>query len=51
LLNELDLLGVVDAQITNLGRHGRTKQIKIKVPTNILEKTFREDIYLGNLSA
>jgi len=50
LLNELDMLGVVNAQITNLGRHGRTKQIKIKVPTNILEKAFREDIYLGNLS-
>jgi cell division control protein 6 len=49
LLNELDMLGVVNAQIVNLGRYGRTKQIKIKVPAKILEKAFKEDLYLGSL--
>ncbi|MHC1564028.1 MAG: Cdc6/Cdc18 family protein [Candidatus Hecatellaceae archaeon] len=49
LLNELDMLGVVNAQIVNLGRYGRTKQIKIKVPAKILEKAFKEDLYLESL--
>lgn len=47
LLNELDMLGVINAQIVNLGRHGRTKQIKIKVPLKTVEKVFSEDLYLG----
>ena len=48
LLSELDMLGVVEAQIVNLGRYGRTKKIKVKIPKTFLEKTFLGDPYLGS---
>jgi len=49
LLSELDMLGVVDAQVVSLGRHGRTKRIRMKVPLKIVEKVFLEDPYFCSL--
>ena len=31
LINELDMLGLINAKIVNLGRHGRTKKIKLNI--------------------
>ncbi len=49
LLNELTMLGVVNTQIANLGRYGRTKKIRINVPPKTLEKVFSEDPRLREL--
>ncbi|WP_309492222.1 orc1/cdc6 family replication initiation protein [Candidatus Hecatella orcuttiae] len=46
LLNELDMLGAVNAKIASLGRYGRTKKIRLKVPFSTLERIFREDLHL-----
>jgi len=49
LLNELAMLGIVNTQIANLGRYGRTKRIKIKVSPKTLEKVFSEDPHLSDV--
>lgn len=49
LLNELTMLGIINTQIANLGRYGRTKRIRINVPPKTLEKVFSEDPYLKGL--
>ena len=49
LLNELSMLGVINTQIANLGRYGRTKRIRINVPVKTLEKVFFEDPRLAEL--
>jgi cell division control protein 6 len=43
LLAELDMLGIVNANIANLGRYGRTKKIRLTVPQKILQNTYSED--------
>jgi len=43
ILNELDMLGVLNSQIANLGRYGRTKKIKVKVSQQTLENVFLGD--------
>ena len=47
LLSELTMLGIINTQIANLGRYGRTKKFKINVPHNTLKEAFAEE----NLSA
>ncbi len=47
LLNELDMLGVVEAQVVSMGRYGRTKKIRLKAARKVLEKVFMEDVYLA----
>ena len=47
LLNELSMLGVVEAQLVSLGRYGRTKRVKVNVASQTLEKVFLEDPYIG----
>lgn len=37
LLAELDALGIINAKVVSLGRHGRSKQIKLNVPLKTLK--------------
>ena len=39
IIAEFDMLGLINAQVVSKGRYGRTKEIKLCVPSNILEKT------------
>jgi len=45
IIAEFDMLGIINATVVSKGRYGRTKEIKLSIPENILEKT-RE--ILGN---
>jgi cell division control protein 6 len=51
ILNELDLLGVLNSQIANLGRYGRTKRIRVKVPQQTLKNVFLGDPRLRDFLA
>ena len=51
LLSELDMLGVANAKIANLGRYGRTKRIQVTAPRQTLSKIFAEDPRLTELAA
>jgi len=38
ILADLDMMGIINAKIISKGRYGRTREIKLAVPQNLLEK-------------
>ncbi len=49
IINELDMLGVINAQVVSLGRYGRTKRIKLSVSESSVKEGLKEDLALGDL--
>jgi cell division control protein 6 len=43
LINELDVIGLLNAQIVNMGRYGRTKKIRLSIAFNMLKDVFVND--------
>ncbi len=43
LVNELDIMGVVNARVVNFGRYGRTKKIRLGVEGRAIAETFSQD--------
>ncbi|MEM7819504.1 MAG: orc1/cdc6 family replication initiation protein [Candidatus Aenigmatarchaeota archaeon] len=39
LINELDMLGIITANVVSKGRYGRTREISLALNENVLEKT------------
>jgi cell division control protein 6 len=39
IIGEFDMLGLINATVISKGRYGRTKEIKLSIPNNILDKT------------
>ena len=38
ILAEIDMLGLINAKVISKGRHGRTREIRLSIPANLLEK-------------
>ncbi len=38
ILAEIDMLGLINAKVVSKGRHGRTKEIRLSVPNNLVPK-------------
>ncbi|MFA5484658.1 MAG: ORC1-type DNA replication protein [Candidatus Pacearchaeota archaeon] len=38
ILADIDMLGIINAKVISKGRHGRTREIKLSVPDNLLNK-------------
>ncbi len=49
LINELDMLGIVNAKVVNLGRYGRTKKIRVAVHLTQLESMLTSDPQISRL--
>lgn len=49
LVNELDALGLINSQIINMGRYGRTKKIRLEVTRTLIKEAFSGDSRLGQL--
>lgn len=49
LVNELDSLGLLNAQVISMGRYGRTKKIRLEVTRTLIKEAFASDIRLGRL--
>ena len=49
LISELDMLGVINAQIVSSGRYGRTKEISLNLPEVEVRAAIREDYSIGSL--
>jgi cell division control protein 6 len=49
LINELDLLGLVNARLVNLGRYGRTKKISLGVPLALVAEIYEDDPWINPL--
>lgn len=51
LINELDIIGLLNARVVNLGRYGRTKKVRLGVPHSIIKDVFSEDVWLNQVIA
>ncbi len=51
LINELDMLGVINAKVVSKGRYGRTKEIRLNIPPFKVKNMFRKDYHLQALLA
>jgi len=49
LVNELDVLGILNARVVSFGRYGRTKKIRLGVSPRVIVETYSEDIIVGRL--
>jgi len=48
IIAEIDMLGLINAKVISKGRHGRTREVKLSIPNNLLEKV--EAILVESLS-
>lgn len=49
LVNELDAIGLLNAQVISMGRYGRTKKIRMEVTRTLIREVFANDNRLGRL--
>jgi len=49
LINELDVIGVLNTQVVNMGRYGRTKKIRLGITPGVFKNVFADDERLGCL--
>lgn len=47
LIGELDALGIINAKVVSLGRHGRSKKIRLNIPMKTLRSFLSEDLRLN----
>jgi cell division control protein 6 len=49
LVNELDVIGLLNARVVSMGRYGRTKRIRLSIAHSIVKGSFAKDDRLGAL--
>ena len=49
LINELNVLGILNARVVSFGRYGRTKKIRIGVSQRVISDTYADDNIAGRL--
>jgi len=49
LINELDVIGVLNTQVVNMGRYGRTKKIRLGITPTVFRSVFADDGRLSHL--
>jgi len=49
LINELDVMGILNARVVSFGRYGRTKKIRVGVSPRVIAETYAEDTIVGRL--
>lgn len=50
ILNEMDMLGVINARVVSMGRYGRTKVISLSLPERSIREGLEEDLLLLGLA-
>ncbi len=49
LINELDVVGILNARLVNLGRYGRTKKIRLGISNDSVKEVYSIDSWIGSL--
>jgi len=49
LVNELDVMGLLNAKVVSMGRYGRTKKIRLEISRTLLKEVFESDDRIGFL--
>ena len=49
MVNELDVMGLLNAKVVSMGRYGRTKKIRLEISRTIIRDVFGSDDRIGRL--
>lgn len=49
MISELDMLGVITAKLISKGRYGRTKEIQLAVPLDLVREVLSQDPFLSDI--
>ncbi len=49
LVNELDVMGLLNAKVVSMGRYGRTKKIRLEISRTLIKEVFGNDDRIGVL--
>ena len=49
LVNELDVMGLLNAKVVSMGRYGRTKKIRLEISRTLIRDVFGNDDRIGRL--
>ena len=49
LVNELDVMGLLNAKVVSMGRYGRTKKIRLEISRTLIKEVFGNDDRIGRL--
>ncbi|TRO51825.1 AAA family ATPase [Candidatus Bathyarchaeota archaeon] len=49
LVNELDVMGLLNAKVVSMGRYGRTKKIRMEISRTLIKDVFGSDDRIGRL--
>jgi cell division control protein 6 len=49
LVNELDVMGLLNAKVVSMGRYGRTKKIRLEISRTLIKSVFGSDDRIGRL--
>jgi cell division control protein 6 len=49
LINELDVIGLLNTQVVNMGRYGRTKKIRLSITPGLFKNVYSDDERLSQL--
>lgn len=49
LINELDVIGLLNTQVVNMGRYGRTKKIRLSITPALFKNVYSDDERLSQL--
>ena len=49
LINELDVMGLLNAKVVSMGRYGRTKKIRLEIARTLIKNVFGSDDRIGRL--
>ncbi len=49
LVNELDVMGLLNAKVVSMGRYGRTKKIRLEIPRILIKEVFGNDDRVSGL--
>jgi cell division control protein 6 len=49
IISELDMAGIINAQVVSRGRYGKTRIISLAIPNETVVESLKEDIYIAPL--
>ena len=49
MLSEIELSGIISGRLIHQGIHGRTKKYKLTISSEMIKKTFKDDLTLQDI--
>ncbi|MGY5142634.1 MAG: Cdc6/Cdc18 family protein, partial [Nitrosopumilus sp.] len=49
MLSEIELSGIISGRLVHQGTHGRTKKFKLTISSDLIKKTFKDDLSLQDI--